>query len=153
MLLVFFLYNYLHGDTPYVFADYILRNRDIHHHETRGSVDLNVPYGRLDIRKLILKISGAKILRPRDRLISNMGIPIPGIPIPGKDGLYIETGPWCHWVIRTLHGCPSQMNENSMMTNNKLTSDGEIIPHTPASGSCCLPLGALQSMWATWCKI
>ena len=27
--------------------------------------------------------------RPRDRLIFNMGI-----PIPGKDSLYIETGPW-----------------------------------------------------------
>ena len=30
-----------------------------------------------------------KIRRSRDRLIFNMGI-----PIPGKDGLYIETGPW-----------------------------------------------------------
>ena len=29
-----------------------------------------------------------KIRRSRDRLIFNMGI-----PIPGKDGLYIETGP------------------------------------------------------------
>ena len=27
------------------------------------------------------------------------------------------------------------------------------ITQTPVSGSCCLPLGALQSMWATWCKI
>ena len=32
-----------------------------------------------------------KIRRSRDRLIFTMGI-----PIPGKDGLYIETGPWCH---------------------------------------------------------
>ena len=30
-----------------------------------------------------------KIRRSRDRLIFNMGI-----PIPGKDDLYIETGPW-----------------------------------------------------------
>ena len=30
-----------------------------------------------------------KVRRSRDRLIFNMGI-----PIPGKDGLYIETGPW-----------------------------------------------------------
>ena len=29
----------------------------------------------------------------------------------------------------------------------------DIITQTPVSGSCCLPLGALQSMWATWCKI
>ena len=26
------------------------------------------------------------------------------------------------------------------------------IPQTPVSGSCCLPLAVLQSMWATWCK-
>ena len=56
-----FMYNYLHGDTPNVFTDYFIRNRDIHHHETRGSVDLNVPYGRLDIRKFSLKISGARL--------------------------------------------------------------------------------------------
>ena len=56
-----FMYNYLLGDTPIVFAVYFIRNRDIHHHETRGSVDLNVPYGRLDIRKFSLKISGAKL--------------------------------------------------------------------------------------------
>ena len=31
-----------------------------------------------------------KIRRSRDRLIFNIGI-----PIPGKDGLYIETGPGC----------------------------------------------------------
>ena len=31
-----------------------------------------------------------KIRRSWDRLIFNMGI-----PIPGKDSLYIETGPWC----------------------------------------------------------
>ena len=29
----------------------------------------------------------------------------------------------------------------------------EQITQTPVSGSCCLPLGALQSMWATLCKI
>ena len=28
-----------------------------------------------------------------------------------------------------------------------------LITQTPVSGSFCLPLGALQSMWATWCKI
>ena len=28
-----------------------------------------------------------------------------------------------------------------------------LITQTPFSGSCCLPIGALQSMWATWCKI
>ena len=32
-----------------------------------------------------------KIRRSFDRLVFNMGI-----PIPRKDGLYIEMGPWCH---------------------------------------------------------
>ena len=30
-------------------------------------------------------------------------------------------------VIRTLHGCPSQMNENLLISNSKLTSDSELI--------------------------
>ena len=34
-----------------------------------------------------------KIRRSRDRLIFSMGI-----PIPGKDGLYIATGPWIIWA-------------------------------------------------------
>ena len=38
-----------------------------------------------------------KIGRSRDRLIFNMEI-----PIPGKDGLYIETGPWTPDVDRKL---------------------------------------------------
>ena len=39
-----------------------------------------------------------KIRRSRDRLIFNMGI-----PIPGKDGLYIETGPWIHPSLAPSH--------------------------------------------------
>ena len=31
------------------------------------------------------------------------------------------------WVIRTLHDCPSQMNENLLISNSKLTSDSELI--------------------------
>ena len=30
-------------------------------------------------------------------------------------------------AIWTLHDCPSQMNENSMISNSKLTSDNELI--------------------------
>ena len=41
-----------------------------------------------------------KIRRSCDRLIFNMGI-----PIPGKDSLYIETGPWC-WM-----GNSQQLNQ------------------------------------------
>ena len=48
--------------------------------------------GVVSIRKTVLPgmaIPMLKIRRPNGRLIFNMGI-----PIPGKDGLYIETGPW-----------------------------------------------------------
>ena len=30
-------------------------------------------------------------------------------------------------AIRTLHGCPSQMNKNLMISNSKLASDFELI--------------------------
>ena len=33
----------------------------------------------------------------------------------------------CWKVIRTLHDCPSQMNENLLISNSKLTSDSELI--------------------------
>ena len=44
-----------------------------------------------------------KIRRSRNRLIFYMGI-----TIPGKDGLYIEMGPWCqHWIeLHKLHSYP-----------------------------------------------
>ena len=48
--------------------------------------------GAVSIRKTVLPgmaIPMLKIRRPNGRLIFNMEI-----PIPGKDGLYIETGPW-----------------------------------------------------------
>ena len=31
------------------------------------------------------------------------------------------------YIIRTLHDCPSQMNENLLISNSKLTSDSELI--------------------------
>ena len=35
---------------------------------------------------------------------------------------------WGWWFdIRTLHDCPSQMNENLLISNSKLTSDSELI--------------------------
>ena len=30
-------------------------------------------------------------------------------------------------IMRTLHDCPSQMNENLLISNSKLTSDSELI--------------------------
>ena len=38
------------------------------------------------------------------------------------------------------------------VNNGHWINDG-IIPQTPVSGSCCLPLWSLQLVWATWCKI
>ena len=52
--------------------------------------DLHFPYGILNKRpggRLNIKVSSYQIRRSHDRLIFNMGI-----PIPGQDGLYIETG-------------------------------------------------------------
>ena len=77
--------------------------------------------GAVSIRKTVfpgMAIPMLKIRRPNGRLIFNMRI-----PIPGKDGLYIETGPWTcvnhvlhrrhcgtHWsinvtVLHYLHWC------------------------------------------------
>ena len=69
-----------------------------------------------------------------DRLIFNIGI-----PIPGKDGLYIETGPWrCDWNIpgeidqRHGHRCPDVLRRQSI--NNYDTDYGINVP--------CLPWGS-----------
>ena len=42
-----------------------------------------------------------EIKRSHDRLIFNMGI-----PIPWKDGLYIETEPWFHFYLALWHPSP-----------------------------------------------
>ena len=55
-----------------------------------------------------------KIRRSRDRLIFNIGI-----PIPGKDGLDIDTGPWSHqvWCVAVFARCtgPMRLHENPEM--------------------------------------
>ena len=62
--------------------------------------------GAISIRKTVLPgmaIPMLKIRRLNGRLIFNMGI-----PIPGKDGLYIETGPWfCYQLILVGGWCTS----------------------------------------------
>ena len=57
----YFVYVYRHGEIPNDSTDYFRCNNYIHRHRTWGSFDLNVHYGRLDIRKLSLKISGARL--------------------------------------------------------------------------------------------
>ena len=51
-----------------------------------------------------------KIRRSRDRLIFNIGI-----PIPDKDGLYIEMGPWC---LQATDHCLRQCCARSMLSYN-----------------------------------
>ena len=61
--------------------------------------------GAVSIRKTVLlgmAIPMLKIRRPTGRLIFNMGI-----PIPGKDGLYIETGPLSLKLALHIHGQPA----------------------------------------------
>ena len=53
------------------------------------------PGDRLSLSSYQYMIPMLKIRRSRDRLIFNMGI-----PIHGKDGLYIETGPWAFPVTK-----------------------------------------------------
>ena len=51
-----------------------------------------------------------KIRRSRDRLIFNMGI-----PMPGKDGLYIEPGPGFIWIdLLIWYSCVSPSNDRSV---------------------------------------
>ena len=79
--------------------------------------------GAVSIRKTVLPgmaIPMLKIRRPNGRLIFNMGI-----PIPGKDGLYIETGPCWHqqsqsMLVQVLN-CPQQLLGRKFLPEPKLT--------------------------------
>ena len=65
--------------------------RIAHEHDTNVRYHEREPGGCLYINICLTSIGipMLKIRRSCDRLIFNMGI-----PIPGKDGLYIEMGPW-----------------------------------------------------------
>ena len=56
-------------------------------HDKNSRARLNI---KMTSYHYTIRIPMLKIRRSRDRLIFNMGI-----PIPGKDSHYIETGPWC----------------------------------------------------------
>ena len=60
--------------------------------------DMSCPGGHLNIKMSSYQYRDPmlKIRRSCDRLIFNMGI-----PIPGKDGLYIETGSWSLFTLFT----------------------------------------------------
>ena len=66
MLLEHFMYEYMCGhthcgDAPSLLHDFFQTNSDVHSHATRYSNHIHVPYERLDIRRFILKISGANL--------------------------------------------------------------------------------------------
>ena len=56
-----FMYECLYGNIPDIFRNYFQRNADVHDHNLRNVNDLNVPYGRLDIRKFMIKIAGPNL--------------------------------------------------------------------------------------------
>ena len=66
-----------------------------------------------------------KTRRTHDRLIFNMRIPIPGI-----DGLYIETGPW--WigalVVATVLINPLRLSDAYMRQQTYIGSDNGLLP-------------------------
>ena len=57
------------------------------------------------------------------RATSNIGSPC----IPVTHTAVTKADRKSEFVIRTLHDCPSQMNENLLISNSKLTSDSELI--------------------------
>ena len=63
---------------------------------------------------------------------------------------------WPQWVNRHWGNHIFDIKQGLTQTVAQVCLDAcqvHIITQTPVSSSCCLPLGALQSMGATWCKI
>ena len=56
-----FMYQFIHKEAPERFLNLFHTNSNFHDHDTRHSEDLNVPYGRIDVRKFSIKIHGAKL--------------------------------------------------------------------------------------------
>ena len=59
-----------------------------------------------------------KIRLSHNRLIFNMGI-----PIPGKDGLYIETGPWSLWLLFLLNNTDVLIGTDCVHYNKFVVTD------------------------------
>ena len=113
-----------------------------------------------------IEILITKIWWSNDRLIFMMWI-----PIPGKAVFIVNQGLLLIFIkVGYNKACTGMMKVDSIFRNvidNRQycgsfrhmmkRPDWTIytwlaITQTPVCGSCCLPLGALQSMWATWCK-
>ena len=72
-----------------------------------------------------------KIRRSHDRLIFNMWI-----PLPGKDGLYIETGPWCPMVVSWLHRKVMAQSCVTLDVTTASLSDVQWLHHPVMSHDC-----------------
>ena len=66
-----FMYEYMNGNLPNTFQTFFQFNRDIHNYDVRNADDIHVPYGRLDIRRFSIKISGAIIWNALPGCIKN----------------------------------------------------------------------------------
>ena len=57
------MYQFVNGNLPDIFNGFSVRNRDrnVHQYNVSNVDELCVPYARLNVRKLCLKISGAKL--------------------------------------------------------------------------------------------
>ena len=56
-----FMYNYMDGNVRNAFQNFFHINRNIHDYELRDADDIQVPYGRLDIRRFSIIIAGANL--------------------------------------------------------------------------------------------
>ena len=56
-----FMYNYMDGNVPNAFQNFFHVDRNIHDYEFRNADDIQVPYGRLDIRRFSIIIAGANL--------------------------------------------------------------------------------------------
>ena len=55
------MYNYMEGNVPNAFQNFFHINRNIHDYELRNADHIQVPYGRLDIRRFSIVIAGANL--------------------------------------------------------------------------------------------
>ena len=103
--------------------------------------------GAVSIRKTVLPgmtIPMLKIRRPNGRLIFNMGI-----PIPGKDGLYIETGPW--FQVQPMF----KLSRHRMTLCESFFPNGNISTKIQVMAYCRIgrtPVPRLNQWWLNnWC--
>ena len=55
------MYDCMNENVPNSFQNFFQINRNIHDHDVRSADDIHVPYGRLDIRRFSIRITGANV--------------------------------------------------------------------------------------------